>query len=136
MNAAHAVRHLALLRPVTVFHPRQRPAAEKNLHNTDTMMATYREVKQIPAPVMLRELVQAGQEHVADVEMPTELMRQTRIAEKFADAYVLLRDLSDEWERFTALHPDAAADGWLELLVNRARILRAEIDGIADANRT
>ncbi|WP_446903039.1 hypothetical protein [Burkholderia sp. YIM B11467] len=135
MNAAHAAKHLTLLRPATVFHPRQRPAAEKNLHITDTMMVTHREVKQIPAPVMLRELVQAGQEHVADVVMLAELERQTRIAEKFADAYVLLRDLSDEWDRFAALHPDAAADGWLGLLVNRARVLRAEIDGIADANR-
>jgi hypothetical protein len=134
MSAAIAVRHLALLRPTTVFHPRQRPAAEKNLRVTDTIMVTNSEVKQIPAPVMLRELIQAGHEHVADVVTLAELMRETRIAEKFADAYVLLRDLSDEWDRFAALYPDAAADGWLGLLVNRARVLRAEIDGIADAN--
>ncbi|WP_157677862.1 hypothetical protein [Burkholderia ubonensis] len=136
MNAVHAARPLALLRPVTVFHPRQRPAAEKNLHITDTMTVNHHEVKQIPAQVMLRELIQAGQEHVADYITLSELLRQTRIAEKFADAYVLLRDLSDEWDRFTALHPDAAADGWLGLLVNRARVLRAEIDGIAHENRT
>lgn len=135
MNAAHAVRHLTLLRPVTVFYPRQRPAAEKNLHNTDTMMATDREVKQIPSTLMLRELIQAGQEHVADFITLAELLRQTRVAAKFADAYVLLRDLSDEWERFAALYPDAAADGWLALLVNRARVLRAELDGIANAGR-
>ncbi|MBN3822310.1 hypothetical protein G3O00_01585 [Burkholderia sp. Ac-20384] len=134
MNAAIAVRPLALLRPATVFHPRQRPVAEKNLATTDTMMVTHREMKQIPSTLMLRELIQAGQEHVADVVTLAELMRQTQIAEKFADAYVLLRDLSAEWDRFAAIYPDAAADGWLGLLVNRARVLRAEIDGIADAN--
>ncbi|WP_157650626.1 hypothetical protein [Burkholderia ubonensis] len=136
MNAAHAALPLTLLRHATVFHPRQRPAAEKNFHITDTMLAIKREVKQIPSPVMLRELIQAGQEHIADAATLADLPREARIAEKFADAYALLRDLSDEWDRFAALHPDAAADGWLGLLVNRARVLRGEIDGIADANRT
>lgn len=134
MNAANTVLSLTLLRPSTVFRPRQLPVAGKILLNTDTMMESSNAVRQIPRPVALRELIKAGSDHVADVVMLEELLRQTRIAEKFVDAYVLLRDLSDEWDRFAALYPEAASDGWLGLLVNRARVLRTEIDSIAYAS--
>jgi hypothetical protein len=33
------------------------------------------------------------------------------------------------------MFPEAAADGWLSLLVNRARVLRDEIDEISHAGR-
>lgn len=52
-----------------------------------------------------------------------------------ADVSALLRELASEWDRHAALYPEAAADGWLGLLMNRARLLRAEIEGNADESR-
>jgi hypothetical protein len=89
----------------------------------------------VPQPVFLVELRNAGQQCITDVITLAALDRQTRIAEKFPDVYALLRELGEEWDRHAALYPEAAADGWLGLLMTRAKVLRAEIDEIAHESR-
>lgn len=99
-------------------------------------MDSNRNAKPVPKPVSLDVLRNAGHQYVADVVTLAELDRQMRIAAKFPDVYVLLRELGEEWDRHAALYPEAAADGWLGLLMTRAKVLRSEIDEIANENRT
>lgn len=134
-TAAHANNAL-LLRSHAVFRPRQSAVAGKNLRLMDAVMNNDRNAKPVPTPVSLDVLRNAGEQYIADVLTLAELDRQSRIAAKFPDVYALLRELGDEWDRHAALYPDAAADGWLGLLMTRAKVLRAEIDGIANEMRT
>lgn len=135
MQTAAHLNDALLLRSSAVFSPRQSAVAGKNLRLTDAAMINDRNTKQVPKSVSLDVLRYAGDQCIADVLTLAELDRQSRIAAKFPDVYALLRELGDEWERHAALYPDAAADGWLGLLMTRAKVLRAEIDGIADESR-
>jgi hypothetical protein len=83
----------------------------------------------------MTELRKAGDDHLCPVVELVEIHKQMRIAEKTADMYALLMNLDLEWNVFAAKFPEAAADGWLALLVNRARVLRDEIDEISHENR-
>jgi hypothetical protein len=125
--------HKGLLRRFSCFRPQQSPVARKNLRVIDTM--TELNLNTVPQSVFLTELKQAGEEKICDITTRIELHRQVQIAEKLADVYVLLRELDLEWPRFEALYPEAAKDGWLGLLVNRARVLRDEIDEASHAGR-
>jgi hypothetical protein len=117
-----------LLRAVSTFRPQQSPVARKNLYDINTLTAD------VPKSVFMSELRKAGDEHMCPVAELIEIHRQVQIAEKTADMYVLLRELDLEWPRFQKMFPDAAGD-WLQLLVNRARVLRDEIDEISHAGR-
>lgn len=129
-----ALQGLSALR--NVFRPQQAPVARKGLSACDTVTSSIMDTaKQIPASVFMAELRNAGDEHICSVPELVEIGRQMQIAEKAADMYVILRELDLEWPRFAAMFPEAAADGWLALLVNRARVLRDEIDEISHANR-
>lgn len=136
MHTASQAFKALLLRSPAVFHPRQSAVAGKNLRFTDALMDNDRNAHQVPKSVSLDVLRNAGHQYVADVVTLAELDRQMRIAEKFPDVYALLRELGEEWDRHAALYPDAAADGWLGLLMTRAKVLRGEIDGIANESRT
>jgi hypothetical protein len=125
-----------LLRPSPVACARQSDVAGKNLSCTDTVVASMSSVKQVPADVSLAALRNAGDQYIADVMTLVALDRQIRIASKLPDVYALMRELTDEWQRYESLYPDAAADGWLGLLVKRANVLRTEIDEIANEART
>jgi hypothetical protein len=127
MNTQTGIKKGLLLRSIAYFRPQQHPVARKNLSACDTLLES------VPESVFLCALKRAGEEKVCGVVEMVELARQVRIAEKFADVYVLLREFDLEWPRFEALYPDAAKDGWLGLLVNRARVLRDEIDGASNA---
>jgi hypothetical protein len=118
-----------LLRTLTSFRPQQAPVARKNLSAIDPTVGS------IPAAVFMTELRKAGDEHICPIAELIEIHKQSQIAEKAADMYALLMNLDLEWPRFAAMFPEAAADGWLALLVNRARVLRDEIDEISHANR-
>lgn len=111
------------------FRPQQSPVARKNLSTIDPI------VDSIPAPVFMAELRKAGDEHICNVVELVEIHRQMQIAEKAPDMYALLMNLDLEWPVFAAKYPEAAADGWLALLVNRARVMRDQIDEISHANR-
>lgn len=128
MNAQNIISK-GLLRRFTAFCPRQSAVARKNFPACDAVMES------VPQSVFLTQLMQVGEEKICDIATRIELQRQLQIAQKFADVYVLLRELDLEWPRFEALYPDAAKDGWLGLLVNRARVLRDEIDGFSNAYR-
>jgi hypothetical protein len=127
MKTQNAVRN-GLLRTFSAFRPQQSPVARKNLPAINTLIA------EVPQSVFMSELRKAGDEHLCPVTELVEIHRQAQIAEKVADMYVLLRELDLEWPRFQSMFPDAAGD-WLQLLVNRARVLRDEIDEISHANR-
>ncbi|WP_250519473.1 hypothetical protein [Caballeronia sp. NCTM1] len=122
------VARTGLLRAITAFRPQQSPVARKNLPDINTLTAS------VPQSVFMSELREAGDAHLCPVAELIEINRQVQIAEKVADMYVLLRELDLEWPRFQSMFPDAAGD-WLQLLVNRARVLRDEIDEISHANR-
>lgn len=122
------IARTGLLRAVTAFRPQQSPVARKNLSCVNTLAHS------VPKSVFMQELRKAGDEHMCPVPELVEIHRQVRIAEKTADMYVLLRELDLEWPRFQSMFPDAAGD-WLQLLVNRARVLRDEIDEISHAGR-
>jgi hypothetical protein len=116
------------------FTPKQQSVARKNTSTSDT--CTVREVaQQIPVSVFLVELREAGGDKVTDIASVMELHRQASIAAKVPDMYAILRELDLEWPRFVAMFPDAAKDGWLQLLVNRARVVRDEIDEISHVGR-
>jgi hypothetical protein len=135
MNTVSKLGNALLLRSSSVFHPRQSGVAEKNLNLSDTVTDSVCEVTQVPKDVSLADLRNAGDQYIADVITLVTLDRQIRIAEKFPDVYALLRELTDEWQRYETLYPDAAADGWLALLMKRANVLRTEIDEIANEAR-
>lgn len=135
MQTAAAPRSTLLLRSTAVFHPRQSAVAGKNLRVTDAVMDSERVIQQVPRAAQLAELIEAAREHKEDVAQLAAITQQVAIASKFTDFYVLMRDFGAEWDRFAALYPESAADGWIGLLVNRARVLVAEVDGIADENR-
>lgn len=135
MNHAAPLHNALLLRSSAVFHPRQSAVAGKNLRAMDAFTMHERKAAQVPQPVFLTELRNAGHQYVADVVTLAELEHQSRIAAKFPDVYALLRELGEEWDRHAALYPEAAADGWLSLLMTRADVLRSEIDEIANENR-
>lgn len=130
MKAQQTTAH-GLLRAFTAnFRPQQSPVARKVLPTNVSVKDTL----SIPQSVFLTELRKAGDERLCPVPELIEIHRQTQIAEKVADMYVLLRELDLEWPRFQSMFPDAAGD-WLQLLVNRARVLRDEVDEISNANR-
>lgn len=135
MQTATTTNKALLLRSSSVFRPRQSAVEGKNLRLLDTSMDTNRNAKPVPKSVSLDVLRNAGDQYIADVLTLAELDRQSRIAAKFPDVYALLRELGEEWDRHAALYPEAAADGWLGLLMTRAKVLRAEIDGIANESR-
>jgi hypothetical protein len=118
-----------LLRSIEAFRPQQAPVARKNLSAMDTLAAS------VPKSVFMQELRKAGDEHLCPVAELIELHRQVQIAEKVPDMYALLMNFDLEWRRFSSMFPEASADGWLSLLVNRARVLRDEIDEISHAGR-
>jgi hypothetical protein len=120
---------IGLLRFTAGFRPQQAPVARKNLPVSDPMTVT------IPQSVFMTELRKAGDDHLCPVVELVEIHKQMRIAEKTADMYALLMNLDLEWNVFASKFPEAAADGWLALLVNRARVLRDEIDEISHENR-
>jgi hypothetical protein len=116
------------------FTPKQLPVARKSTPMTDTLMV--REIaQQIPVDVFMVDLKAAGEEKVADIPTVLKLHRQAQIAQKVPDMYAILRELDLEWPRFEAMFPEAAKDGWLQLLVNRARVVRDEIDEISHVGR-
>jgi hypothetical protein len=82
----------------------------------------------------MSELRKAGDEHLCSVPELIEIHRQSQISAKVADMYVILRELDLEWP---ALQKMTSADmtAWMQLLVNRARVLRDEIDEISHAGR-
>jgi hypothetical protein len=135
MNTVTKLQKALLLRATSAFHPRQSGVGEKNLNCTDTVEASVNAVTQVPKDVALADLRNAGDQYIADVITLVTLDRQIRIATKFPDVYALLRELTDEWQRYETLYPDAAADGWLALLMKRANVLRTEIDEIANEAR-
>jgi hypothetical protein len=118
-----------LLSTISAFRPQQAPVARKNLSAIDPMVGS------IPQPAFMAELRKAGDEHLCPITELVEIHRQSQISEKVADMYALLMNLDLEWPVFAAKYPEAAADGWLALLVNRARVLRDQIDEISHANR-
>lgn len=116
------------------FTPQQSPVARKSTPTTDA--STVREIApQIPVDVFMVDLKSAGEEKVTDVATVLKLHRQAQIAQKVPDMYAILRELDLEWPRFVAMFPEAAKDGWLQLLVNRARVVRDEIDEISHVGR-
>lgn len=116
------------------FTPKQLPVARKSTPMSDTLMV--REVaQQIPVDVFMVDLKSAGEEKVTDVATVMKLHRQVKVAQKVPDMYAILRELDLEWPRFVAMFPEAAKDGWLQLLVNRARVVRDEIDEIGHVGR-
>lgn len=135
MNTTLHQHEALLLRSKAVFHPRQLSVAGKNLRVTDTVTGSYMD-NAIPPSVALPDLIKAGSDRMGNVVLLAEMTRQIGIAKKLPDVYALLRELAVEWDRHVALYPEAAADGWLGLLVNRAKVLRNEIDEIANAPRS
>jgi hypothetical protein len=116
------------------FTPKQLSVARKSTPMTDTLMV--REIaQQIPVDVFMVDLKAAGEEKVADIATVVKLHRQVKVAQKVPDMYAILRELDLEWPRFVAMFPEAAKDGWLQLLVNRARVVRDEIDEIGHVGR-
>jgi hypothetical protein len=116
------------------FTPKQLPVARKSTPMSDTLVV--REVaQQIPVDVFMVDLKAAGEEKVTDVATVMKLHRQVKVAQKVPDMYAILRELDLEWPRFVAMFPEAAKDGWLQLLVNRARVVRDEIDEISHVGR-
>jgi hypothetical protein len=126
-----ALMQSGLLRSITGFRPQQAPVARKVLSSNDAVKDT---LASVPQSVFMSELRKAGDEHLCSVPELIEIHRQSQISEKVADMYVILRELDLEWP---ALQKMTSADmtAWMQLLVNRARVLRDEIDEISHAGR-
>jgi hypothetical protein len=131
MMKAQQIKERGLLRAFTAnFRPQQSPVARKVLPTNVSVKDTL----SIPQSVFLTELRKAGDEHLCPVPELTRSTGRRRLPRRWRICTSCCANSIWNGRAFKACFLTQPATG-CNSLVNRARVLRDEVDEISNANR-